>query len=82
MGEWNCNQEVIMCSIKVVQTSFCTKPKPSFNCIIFFKKNFPPRFSLTEKKSADFGKTFKKFGCSHLHLRKKLKVILGPNDVI
>ena len=31
MGEWKCNQEVIMCSIKVVQTSFCTKPKPSFN---------------------------------------------------
>ena len=30
MGEWKCNQEVIMCSIKVVQTSFCTKPKPSF----------------------------------------------------
>ena len=32
MGEWKCNQEVIMCSIKVVQTSFCTKPKPSFKC--------------------------------------------------
>ena len=33
MGEWKCNQEVIMCSIKVVQTSFCTKPKPSFNAL-------------------------------------------------
>ena len=33
MGEWKCNQEVIMCSIKVVQTSFCTKPKPSFKLI-------------------------------------------------
>ena len=30
MGEWKCNHEVIMCSIKEVQTSFCTKPKPSF----------------------------------------------------
>ena len=28
-----------MCSIKVVQTSFCTKPKPSFNIVLFSNEN-------------------------------------------